>query len=74
MRAWTLVTAPDEIRGHEDPANGKRWQDVDWKRNFVGENWLDRRNSSFTRVLTPRQSIGPLVRYAAKPLRGLPIE
>jgi cation diffusion facilitator CzcD-associated flavoprotein CzcO len=43
-RAWTLMTSLDEIRGHEDPANGKRWQDVDWKRNFGGENWLDRRN------------------------------
>ncbi|MBW6397723.1 NAD(P)/FAD-dependent oxidoreductase [Roseomonas sp. HJA6] len=42
-RAWTLMTSLDEIRGHEDPANGKRWQDVDWKRNFGGENWLDRR-------------------------------
>jgi putative flavoprotein involved in K+ transport len=43
-RAWTLMTALAEIRGHEDPANGQRWQDVDWKRNFGGENWLDRRN------------------------------
>lgn len=43
-RAFTLMTALAEIRGHEDPANGKRWQDVDWKRNFGGENWLDRRN------------------------------
>ena len=42
--AWTLMTALDEIRGHEDPANGQRWQDVDWKRNFGGENWLDRRD------------------------------
>jgi putative flavoprotein involved in K+ transport len=42
-RAWTLMTALAEIRGHEDPAEGKRWQDVDWKRNFGGENWLDRR-------------------------------
>jgi putative flavoprotein involved in K+ transport len=42
-RAWTLLTTLDEIRGHEDPANGKRWQNVDWKRNFGGENWLDRR-------------------------------
>jgi cation diffusion facilitator CzcD-associated flavoprotein CzcO len=42
-RAWTLMTALDEIRGHEDPANGKRWQNVDWKRNFGGENWADRR-------------------------------
>jgi putative flavoprotein involved in K+ transport len=45
-RAWTLMTALDEIRGHEDPANGKRWQNVDWKRNFGGENWLDRRNKA----------------------------
>jgi putative flavoprotein involved in K+ transport len=45
-RAWTLMTALDEIRGHEDPANGARWQDVDWKRNFGGENWLDRRKKA----------------------------
>ncbi|WP_135466435.1 flavin-containing monooxygenase [Crenalkalicoccus roseus] len=45
-RAWTLMTALDELRGHEDPANGKRWQDVDWKRNFGGENWLDRRRKA----------------------------
>lgn len=45
-RAWTLMTGLDEIRGHEDPANGKRWQNVDWKRNFGGENWLDRRNKA----------------------------
>jgi putative flavoprotein involved in K+ transport len=43
QRAWSLMTSLDEIRGHEDPANGRRWQDVDWKRNFGGENWLDRR-------------------------------
>ncbi|HYF07678.1 MAG TPA: NAD(P)/FAD-dependent oxidoreductase, partial [Acetobacteraceae bacterium] len=42
-RAWTLMTRLEEIRGHEDPANGRRWQDMDWKRNFGGENWLDRR-------------------------------
>lgn len=45
-RAWTIMTALDEIRGHEDPANGRRWQDVDWKRNFGGENWADRRRRS----------------------------
>ena len=45
-RAWTLMTSLEEIRGHEDPANGKRWRDVDWKRNFGGENWLDRRNKA----------------------------
>jgi len=45
-RAWTLMTMLDEIRGHEDPANGRRWQDVDWKRNFGGENWLDRRKKA----------------------------
>lgn len=46
LRAWTLMTALDEIRGHEDPANGKRWQDVDWTRNFGGENWADRRRQA----------------------------
>ena len=43
-RAWTLMTTLDEIRGHEDPAaGGRRWKQVDWTRNFGGENWLDRR-------------------------------
>ena len=42
-RAWTLLTSLDEIRGHADPAEGSRWQEVDWRRNFGGENWLDRR-------------------------------
>ena len=52
-RAWTLMTALDEIRGHEDPANGRRWQNVDWKRNFGGENWLDRRKRRRpTRIVT----------------------
>ncbi len=45
-RAWTLMTSLDEIRGHEDPANGRRWQNVDWKRNFGGENWADRRKAA----------------------------
>lgn len=43
QRAWTLMTSLAEIRGHEDPAEGARWQEVDWRRNFGGENWLDRR-------------------------------
>lgn len=42
-KAWTLMTSLAEIRGHEDPANGTRWQNVDWKRNFGGANWADRR-------------------------------
>lgn len=42
-RAWSLLTALDQIRGHEDPGDGKHWQNVDWKRNFGGENWMDRR-------------------------------
>jgi cation diffusion facilitator CzcD-associated flavoprotein CzcO len=46
LRAWTLMTSLDEIRGHEDPANGARWQNVDWKRNFGGENWADRRRQA----------------------------
>ncbi len=45
-KAWTLMTSLAEIRDHEDPANGKRWQNVDWKRNFGGENWADRRRKA----------------------------
>lgn len=44
--AATLLTTLDEIRGHEDPAGGARWQNVDWRRNFGGENWLDRRGKA----------------------------
>jgi putative flavoprotein involved in K+ transport len=46
VRAWTLMTTLAEIRGHEDPANGKHWQNVDWKRNFGGRNWADRRRDA----------------------------
>ena len=37
-RAWTLSTALDEIRGHEDDAGV-----ADTTREFGGENWLDKR-------------------------------
>ena len=43
QRAWTLMTTLDEIRGNEGPANGRPLAGMDWKRNFGGENWLDRR-------------------------------
>ncbi len=42
-RAWILLTALDEIRGHEE-LNGARRPDGEcYSREFGGENWLDQR-------------------------------
>ena len=42
-RAWILLTALDEIKGHEE-LNGERRPDGEcYSREFGGENWLDQR-------------------------------
>jgi putative flavoprotein involved in K+ transport len=43
MRAWTLLTTLQELRGHED--DFKRREAPDSTRDFGAANWLDRRNS-----------------------------
>lgn len=45
MRAWTLITTLDEIRGHEENFR-RRGEDLANTRDFGAPNWLDRRNKA----------------------------
>ena len=40
-KAWTLLTALDEIKGHEEQLGRYRRQDKVYARDFHGPNWLD---------------------------------
>ncbi len=42
LRAWTLVTNLQEIRGHEEAFRRRSFHDPHGTRDFGGENWLDR--------------------------------
>ena len=44
--AWTLLTAADEIKGHEEITGSKRPRGEAYSRDFRGPNWLDRRIAS----------------------------
>jgi len=44
--AWTLFTALDEIRGHEEDALRAQREEPVIQRDFHGPNWLDRRRSA----------------------------
>lgn len=45
-RAWTLLTALDEIRGHEERVGQRRPHGEAYSRDFRGPNWLDRRKAA----------------------------
>ncbi len=45
-RAWTLLTALDELRGFEERLGKARPTGESWSRDFRGPNWLDRRRSA----------------------------
>lgn len=45
-RAWTLLTALDEIRGHEEAALRAAREGPAFDRDFHGPNWLDRRRAA----------------------------
>jgi cation diffusion facilitator CzcD-associated flavoprotein CzcO len=45
-RAWTLLTALDQIKGHEEQFGRTRRQDKVYARDFRGPNWLDQRKTS----------------------------
>jgi cation diffusion facilitator CzcD-associated flavoprotein CzcO len=47
-RAWTLLTALDELKGHEEQIG--RWRPKGWSysRDFAGPNWLDLRKEEVT--------------------------
>lgn len=45
-KAWTLLTALDQIAGHEEPLGRSRPSAAAYSRNFKGPNWLDLRTAA----------------------------
>ncbi len=45
LKAWTLLTALDELKGFEEPLNARRPRGQSYSRDFRGPNWLDQRNA-----------------------------
>ena len=45
-KAWTLHTALDEIKGHEEKLGRSRPKGSAYSRDFRGPNWLDKRKAS----------------------------
>ena len=46
VRAWTLLTAIEEIKGHEEQLGRKRPSGKAQSRDFCGPNWLDARKAA----------------------------
>jgi len=46
LRAWTLLTALDELRGFEEQLGASRPRGQAYSRDFRGPNWLDLRNKA----------------------------
>jgi thioredoxin reductase len=46
FKAWTLLTALDEIKGHEERLGRSRPQGKAYSRDFRGPNWLDVRKAA----------------------------
>ena len=46
FRAWTLLTALDQIRGHEERAGRNRPRGASYSRDFGGPNWADKRREA----------------------------
>jgi putative flavoprotein involved in K+ transport len=46
LKAWTLLTALDELKGFEEPLGTARPRGQSYSRDFRGPNWLDLRNSA----------------------------
>ena len=46
VRAWTLLTALDQLRGHEERAGRNRPRGQSYSRDFSGPNWADRRRAA----------------------------
>jgi len=45
-KAWTLLTALDEIKGHEESTGSRRPHGEAYSRDFRGPNWLDKRKAA----------------------------
>ena len=46
LKAWTLLTALDELKGSEEQLGSSRPRGQSFSRDFRGPNWLDLRNAS----------------------------
>ena len=46
LKAWTLLTALDELKGFEEQDGRSRPQGKAYSRDFCGPNWLDLRNAA----------------------------
>lgn len=46
LKAWTLLTALDELKGYEEQLGTLRPRGQAYSRDFRGPNWLDLRNAS----------------------------
>jgi cation diffusion facilitator CzcD-associated flavoprotein CzcO len=46
LKAWTLLTALEELKGFEEPQGATRPRGQAYSRDFRGPNWLDQRNAS----------------------------
>jgi putative flavoprotein involved in K+ transport len=46
LRAWTLMTALEELRGHEEQVGRARPHGESYSRDFRGPNWLDLRKEA----------------------------
>ena len=46
LKAWTLLTALDEIKGYEEQLGRSRPQGTAYSRDFRGPNWLDVRKAA----------------------------
>jgi thioredoxin reductase len=49
-KAWVLLTSLDELKGHEEPIDGRRPSGSAYSRTFGGDNWADlrEREQAFT--------------------------
>lgn len=45
-RAWTLLTALEELKGFEERVGDRRPKGESYSRNFGGDNWLDHRTKA----------------------------
>jgi putative flavoprotein involved in K+ transport len=45
-RAWTLLTALDELKGFEESIGSRRPRGESYSRDFRGPNWLDKRKAA----------------------------
>jgi cation diffusion facilitator CzcD-associated flavoprotein CzcO len=45
LKAWTLLTALDELKGFEEPLGSSRPRGQSYSRDFRGPNWLDLRKA-----------------------------